>query len=153
MNSESKNKHELTPESASLLEALRGLIIQARQQVLRQVDSIQVHTYWQVGRHIVEFEQGGEVRAGYGKQLLANLAESLTKEFGKGFDERNLRNMRAFFQQFPNWNALRSELSWTHYRLFASVQRFAPWRRRQPHSGHFTLWQQRSFGGSLLGAA
>lgn len=121
MNSESKNKHELTPESASLLEALRGLIIQARQQVLRHVDSIQVHTYWQVGRHIVEFEQGGEVRAGYGKQLLANLAESLTKEFGKGFDERNLRNMRAFFQQFPNWNALRSELSWTHYRLLLRV--------------------------------
>ena len=56
------------------------------------------------------------------------MGETLTREFGKGFDERNLRNMRAFFQQFPNWNALRSELSWTHYRLLVRVD--APEARR-----------------------
>jgi DUF1016 N-terminal domain len=104
-----------------LLDALRGLIIQARQQALRSVDTIQVQTYWQIGRHIVEFEQGGQTRAAYGKRLLVELATALTGEFGKGFDERNLRNMRAFFQHFPNWNALRSELSWTHYRLLLRV--------------------------------
>jgi predicted nuclease of restriction endonuclease-like (RecB) superfamily len=109
-------------EPTALLEALRDLISQARQQVLRSVDVVQVQTYWQVGRHIVEFEQGGQNRAAYGKQLLNRLAQSLTLEFGKGFDERNLRNMRAFFQQFPNWNALRSELSWTHYRLLLRVE-------------------------------
>jgi predicted nuclease of restriction endonuclease-like (RecB) superfamily len=48
-------------------------------------------------------------------------AVALTAEFGKGFDERNLRNMRSFFQYFPNWNALRSNLSWTHYRLLLRV--------------------------------
>ena len=58
---------------------------------------------------------------GYGKALLATLADSLTREFGSGFDERNLRNMRAFFLQFPIRNALRSELSWTHYRLLLRV--------------------------------
>lgn len=105
----------------SLLAALRGLIVQARQQVLRSVDIVQVQTYWQIGKHIVEFEQGGQARAAYGKRLLAELAEALTGEFGKGFDERNLRNMRAFFQAFPNWNALRTELSWTHYRLLLRV--------------------------------
>jgi predicted nuclease of restriction endonuclease-like (RecB) superfamily len=109
---------ELPP---TLLDALRGLILQARQQVFRSVDTIQVQTYWQIGRHIVEFEQGGQARAGYGKRLLAELAAALTGEFGKGFDERNLRNMRSFFQYFPNWNALRSELSWTHYRLLLRV--------------------------------
>jgi predicted nuclease of restriction endonuclease-like (RecB) superfamily len=109
-------------EPTALLEALRDLISQARQQVLRSVDVVQVQTYWQIGRHIVEFEQGGQDRAAYGKQLLNRLAQSLTLEFGKGFDERNLRNMRAFFQQFPNWNALRSELSWTHYRLLLRVE-------------------------------
>jgi predicted nuclease of restriction endonuclease-like (RecB) superfamily len=109
---------ELPP---TLLDALRGLIIQARQQALRSVDTIQVQTYWQIGRHIVEFEQGGQARAAYGKRLLAELAAVLTGEFGKGFDERNLRNMRAFFQYFPNWNAVRSELSWTHYRLLLRV--------------------------------
>jgi len=104
-----------------LLDALRDLITQARRQVLRSVDVVQVQTYWGIGRHIVEFEQGGQNRAAYGKQLLSHLAASLTREFGKGFDERNLRNMRAFFQHFPNWNAVRSELSWTHYRLLLRV--------------------------------
>ena len=108
-------------DSTSLVNTLRDLIRQARQQVLRSVDIIQVQTYWQIGRHIVEFEQDGQARADYGKRLLANLADALTQEFGKGFDERNLRNMRAFFQCFPNWNAVRSELSWTHYRLLLRV--------------------------------
>lgn len=111
-----------------LLDALRGLILQARQKVLSAAHTAQVRTYWEIGRHIVEFEQGGDARAAYGKALLATLADSLTREFGKGFDERNLRNMRAFFQNFPNWNALRSELSWTHYRLLLRVD--APVARR-----------------------
>lgn len=106
----------------ALLGRLRGIIQQARQQALRTVDIVQVRTCWEMGRHIVEFEQGGAARAKYGAQLLSRLAEKLTAEFGKGFDERNLRNMRAFFQTFPNWNALRSELSWTHYRLLLSVE-------------------------------
>ncbi|SFJ84667.1 Predicted nuclease of restriction endonuclease-like (RecB) superfamily, DUF1016 family [Desulfomicrobium apsheronum] len=110
-----------TADSTSLVNTLRDLIRQSRQQVLRSVDTIQVQTYWQIGRHIVEFEQGGQARANYGKRLLSNLADALTQEFGKGFDERNLRNMRAFFQCFPNWNAVRSELSWTHYRLLLRV--------------------------------
>jgi len=112
------NPNAVPPE---LLETLRGLISQTRQQLLRSVDVAQVQTYWGIGRHIVEFEQGGQNRATYGKQLLSRLAESLTHEFGKGFDERNLRNMRAFFQHFPNWNAVRSKLSWTHYRLLMRV--------------------------------
>lgn len=106
-----------------LLAELAGLIRQARQQAVRAVDAIQVQTCWEVGRHIVEFEQGGQARATYGKKLLANLANGLTVEFGKGFDERNLRHMRAFYQAFPIWNALRSELSWTHYRTLLKVDR------------------------------
>lgn len=111
------NSADLMP----LMGQLRQLIADARQQALRAVDVIQVQTCWQIGRHIVEFEQGGEARAAYGKRLLPMLAEQLTREFGKGFDERNLRHMRAFFQCFPIWNAVRSELSWTHYRLLTRV--------------------------------
>ena len=88
---------------------------------MRSVDTIQVQTYWQIGRHIVEFEQGGQVRAAYGKRLLAELATVLTKEFGKGFDASNLRYMRLFYQAFPNWGAVRSELNWIHYRLLLRV--------------------------------
>ncbi len=105
----------------ALLDTLRGLISEARQQALRRVDSIQVRTYWRIGRHIVEFEQGGQARAAYGKQLLPQLAQALSREFGKGFDASNLRNMRLFFRAFPNCDALRHELSWTHYRLLLRV--------------------------------
>jgi predicted nuclease of restriction endonuclease-like (RecB) superfamily len=110
-----------TPPLTGLLNALRELIQQGRQHALRAVDRVQVQTCWEIGRHIVEFEQGGEARAAYGKKLLPRLAESLTREFGKGFDDRNLRNMRAFYQAFPIWHAVRTELSWTHYRTLLRV--------------------------------
>ena len=109
------------PPIASLLDELRDLIVRGRQQILRAVDMVQVQTCWEIGRHIVEFEQGGEVRAAYGKRLLPRLAESLTREFGKGFDVSNLRYMRLFYQAFPKRDALRHELSWTHYRVLLRV--------------------------------
>ncbi|WP_137936503.1 PDDEXK nuclease domain-containing protein [Chitinivorax sp. B] len=111
------------PDSApaELLAALRSLIGEARQQVLRQVDVVQVQTYWQIGRHIVEFEQGGEKRAAYGQRLLPQLGLALSQEFGKGFDATNLRHMRGFYLAFPICDALRRELSWTHYRLLLRV--------------------------------
>ena len=104
-----------------MLEALRSLIVDSRMQVARAVDTVQVQTCWHVGRHIIEFEQGGEARADYGKGLLVALASELTRDFGKGFDASNLRYMRLFYQAFPNCDALRHELSWTHYRLLQRV--------------------------------
>jgi len=106
----------------ALLRSLHGLIQEARQQVLRSVDAVQVRTCWEIGRHIVEFEQGGTGRAEYGKRLLEVLARDLTAEFGKGFDASNLRYMRLFYQAFPIRDALRHELSWTHYRLLLRVE-------------------------------
>jgi predicted nuclease of restriction endonuclease-like (RecB) superfamily len=110
-----------TPELQILLVNLGALIRQARQRAVRAVDSIQVQTCWELGRHIVEFEQAGAARAGYRQRLLQQLSKALTSEFGKGFDERNLRHMRSFYQAFPNWNAVRTELSWTHYRTLLRV--------------------------------
>lgn len=109
------------PLITSLLGNLGELIRQARHKVLRAVDTVQVQTCWQIGRHIVEFEQEGARRAGYGKQLLSTLAEALTAEFGRGFDASNLRYMRLFYQAFPIRDALRHELSWTHYRRLLRV--------------------------------
>lgn len=113
--------HTQAPQLASLLGNLGELIRDARQKVLRAVDTVQVQTCWQIGRHIVEFEQEGARRAEYGKQLLSKLAKSLTEEFGKGFDASNLRYMRLFYQAFPIRDALRHELSWTHYRRLLRV--------------------------------
>lgn len=104
-----------------MLAELAELIRQARQQALRAVDTLQVQTCWEIGRHIVEFEQGGEARAAYGKKLLPTLAKVLTAEFGKGFDATNLRHMRGFFLAFPIRDALRRELSWTHYRTLLKL--------------------------------
>lgn len=104
-----------------MLQALRTLIQQGRHQALRAVDMVQVQTCWEIGRHIVEFEQGGESRAVYGQQLLPRLAEALTREFGKGFEASNLRYMRLFYNAFPIRDALRHELSWTHYRHLLRV--------------------------------
>ncbi|WPN30433.1 PDDEXK nuclease domain-containing protein [Pseudomonas sp. P5_109] len=109
------------PYLASLLGNLGKLIHQARQKVLRAVDTVQVQTCWQIGRHIVEFEQNGARRARYGKELPLTLANVLTAEFGKGFDASNLLYMRLFYQAFPIRDALRHELSWTHYRRLLRV--------------------------------
>lgn len=105
-----------------LIDSLGELIRQSRRQALRAVDTLQVQTCWQIGRHIVEFEQGGAERAAYGKRLLPELAKVLSAEFGKGFDATNLRHMRGFFLSFEKCDALRRELSWTHYRLLLRVE-------------------------------
>jgi len=81
-----------------------------------------VDAYWQVGREIVEDEQGGRGRADYGKRILEGLSARLTGEFGKGYDPSNLRNMRSFFLTYPIRDAVRHELSWTHYRLLLRVE-------------------------------
>jgi hypothetical protein len=69
----------------------------------------------------VEDEQQGNAKASYGKSVLKTLAHQLTTEFGAGFDDSNLRNMRQFYLAFPIRDALRHELSWTHYRLICRV--------------------------------
>jgi DUF1016 N-terminal domain len=106
----------------SLYEQVAAVILAARSRVRSAVNQEMVLTYWQVGRLIVEDEQAGEAKAAYGKAVLEGLAARLTGDFGKGFDARNLRNMRQFYLTFPIWNALRTELSWTHYRLLLKVE-------------------------------
>lgn len=74
-------------------------------------------TYWQIGKRIVEEEQGGRQRAEYGKALLKGLSQELTKEFGKGFSVDNLKNMRRFFLAFQKSETVspKFKLSWSHY--------------------------------------
>ncbi|MBV2234701.1 MAG: hypothetical protein KUL75_04055 [Sterolibacterium sp.] len=108
------------------LETLAGqiasVIEQARSHVRQSVNSAMVASYWEIGRLIVEHEQQGSARAAYGQQQLAVLSARLTTLLGKGFDERNLRNMRLFLLSFPIRNAVRTELSWTHYRTLLRVE-------------------------------
>lgn len=113
--------NQIAPQNP-LLQAIRELVQQARQQVARSVNSAMVQTYWHIGRLIVEDEQQGEARAEYGAQQLEQLSTRLTEEFGKGFDVTNLRSMRRFYQAFPIRDAVRPELSWTHYRYLIRLE-------------------------------
>ena len=105
-----------------LLDAIRKVLHQARGQLQKTVNHAMVQAYWQVGCLIVEQEQQGEQRAAYGKQQLLNLSKNLQAEFGKGFDVSNLRNMRKFYLAFPIQDAVRPELSWTHYRRLIRLE-------------------------------
>ena len=110
------------PQKTVLVESIRQLVVEARAQVYRTSNSILLQMYWHIGKLIVEDEQQGEARAVFGKSTLKKLSTQLSLEFGKGFDESNLRNIRQFYLAFSIRDALRHELSWTHYRLLSRIE-------------------------------
>lgn len=108
-------------ELTRLVEPIAQIIEQARAEVRYAVNQAMVQSYWQIGKIIVEQEQQGQERAEYGTQQLKQLSNALTERLGKGFDVTNLRNMRRFYVVFPIRDAVRPELSWTHYRTLIRV--------------------------------
>jgi predicted nuclease of restriction endonuclease-like (RecB) superfamily len=146
-----------------LYREIRAVLEQARAGAYRAVNAAMVQAYWHVGRLIVEHEQGGAKRAAYGEAVLDDLSRRLTADFGRGFDPSNLRYMRLFFQKFPNRDALRhelkpankrnptysgpptlrTELSWTHYRLLLGVEddRAREWYMQEAADQHWSTRQ------------
>ncbi|MEW6552094.1 MAG: PDDEXK nuclease domain-containing protein [Campylobacterota bacterium] len=96
---------------------IKSLLQSARNRVYQTINATMTQTYYEIGKRIVEEEQGGESRAEYGKALLKNLSVELIKEFGKGFSVDNLENMRKFYLSFSNSETLsrKFNLSWSHY--------------------------------------
>ena len=86
--------------SDGIYSEIRKTILKARHHVYTAVNSAMVQTYWNIGRIIVEHEQGGEARAEYGRELIKELSKRLTAEFGKGFTSTNLKYMRQFYLSF-----------------------------------------------------
>ncbi len=78
-----------------------ALLESARRVAARSINALMTATYWEIGRRIVEFEQGGQDRAAYGQALLKRLSADLSTRFGRGFSERNLEQMRSFYQEWP----------------------------------------------------
>lgn len=107
--------------SDKLAAQIEQIIRDARQTAYRAVNFTMVLAYWNIGRLIVEDELHWQ-RADYGKAVLKDLSMRLTKDFGKGFDESNLRYMRLFYKNFPICDTLRHVLSWSHYRRLISVE-------------------------------
>jgi predicted nuclease of restriction endonuclease-like (RecB) superfamily len=100
---------------------IRDLLHAGRKTAYSSVNTVMVKTYWQIGRRIVEQEQHGKARAEYGEQLIVRLSRYLMDCFGKGFSVANLKNIRQFYQIFPNFNELATQcvanLGWSHLRL------------------------------------
>ncbi|MDR2938511.1 MAG: PDDEXK nuclease domain-containing protein [Prevotellaceae bacterium] len=99
---------------------IKEILTTARVKAYSAVNFAMVEAYWLIGKQIVDAQAGNE-RAEYGAQLLKYLSEQLTHDFGKGFDESNLRLIRQFHLTFRNCDALRHELSWSHYRKIMKV--------------------------------
>jgi predicted nuclease of restriction endonuclease-like (RecB) superfamily len=100
---------------------VREILTSARGRAWQAVNATMVEAYWEIGRVIIEEEQAGKGRADYGKRVVDGLSERLRAEFGKGYDRSNVFHMRAFFLAYPKVDALRRQLSWTHYRLLLRV--------------------------------
>ena len=100
---------------------IKRLMENARTDVAKQVNNILLKTYWEIGRIIVEDEQGHSDRAEYGKSLIADLSKKLTKEYGKGFSKSNLFYMRSFYLTYPIFQTLSGKLSWSHYLELLSI--------------------------------
>ena len=113
--------NQITKQPEESYKIIRNSVLTAQSKVYTAVNSAMVQAYWEIGQEIHK-ACGENDRAEYGKKLLEYLSEHLTKEFGKGFTVANLKNMRQFYLTFPNGYALRSELSWTHYRLLMRVE-------------------------------
>jgi predicted nuclease of restriction endonuclease-like (RecB) superfamily len=98
-----------------LVSQIGALLAKGREQAGRAVNTILVQTYWQIGRHIVEFEQGGQLKAEYGSELLDRLSQDLTIRFGRGFSRSNLVYIRKLYLTFPISETLSHQLTWSHY--------------------------------------
>ncbi|REC44594.1 PDDEXK nuclease domain-containing protein [Chryseobacterium pennipullorum] len=97
-----------------LLDSIGSAIEVARQNAVKAVNTELVKANWEIGRHIVEYEQHGEERAEYGSNLLATLSKDLRQRYGKGFGRRNILDMRRFYLTYQKWQAVPAKLSWTH---------------------------------------
>ncbi|MHB0867730.1 MAG: DUF1016 N-terminal domain-containing protein [Thermoleophilia bacterium] len=126
------NDSGLETKVDSLYQAISEIVEDARKTVYRATNQAMVKAYWEIGRVIVEEEQHGERRAEYGKALIVGISTRLTQNFGRGFSERNLEQMRRFFLEFGNLQAvpaksqipqtLSAELSWSHYCLLMRIK-------------------------------
>ena len=106
----------------TLYDDIRAIIINTRNTIYKAVNTGILEANWKIGRRIVEEEQAGASRAEYGQRVINDLAEKLSVEFRRGFDARELRRYRQFYLLFPKWDALRPELTWTHYRTLIRVE-------------------------------
>lgn len=107
--------------SQNLIHEIKSLIAKAKEGAIRSVDHHRTVMYWHIGERIFNEEQQGKDRADYGNYLIKYLSEQLLPEFGSGFSHRQLHRYRQFYRMFPIVSTLRTQLSWSHYKLLLSI--------------------------------
>src|SRR5690554_3818554 len=114
---------QISKNSEDFFEKISALLKKARKKALYSVNQTMVYTYYEIGKTIVEEEQKGQKRAEYGKHILKELSHKLTTEFGKGFSQRNLEQMRQFYLTYSKAQTLSAEfkLSWSHYLMLMRI--------------------------------
>ena len=107
-----------------IYQEIHDLLHKARQDIISNVNYTMTKTYFLIGKRIVEEEQDGNKRAEYGKKLMKTLSEKLTKEFGRGFSQRNLEQMRTFYLRYSISQTVSAEfkLSWSHYLILMRIE-------------------------------
>ena len=106
---------------SGVINEIKEVLVSARTNVARQVNSELLTAYWNIGRIICEYEQSEPERADYGKRTIKELSRALTQEFGKGFSRSNLQNMRQLYLAYPKCQTLSGNLSWSHYCELLSI--------------------------------
>lgn len=97
-----------------LIDNISTTINDARRKVASHINATMTQTYWQIGKYIVEYEQGGQAKVAYGTSTLTELSRQLTLRFGRGFSRPNLVNMRKFYLLYPNCQTVSDILNWSH---------------------------------------
>lgn len=104
-----------------LIKSIGVAIHDAKSNTLKLINTELVKVNWQIGKYIVEFEQGGKTRAEYGSDLIDQISKDLKHEFGTGFSRRNVLDMRRFYLCFPIWQTVSAKLSWSHFTLLLAI--------------------------------
>ena len=115
------SKNNAPPDYQHLLVKISDTYVSGQVKATQAVNTQLLETYWQIGQHIVEFEQGGNTRAEYGKALISNLAKDLSLLHGKGFSASNVKRFRQFYLAYPIGATVSHQLSWSHVVEFLKI--------------------------------
>ena len=121
MNSLRSDEKSMSRALSGVINEIKEVLVSARTNVARQVNSELLTAYWNIGRIICEYEQSDPERADYGKRTIKELSRTLTQEFGKGFSVSNIQFMRRFYQAYPIQQTVSVKLSWSHYCELLSI--------------------------------
>ncbi len=117
-----KNNENEIIDIEDIYKDIKEKIITARSKMLKHIDTTMTEVYWHVGKITSELFDNATDKS-YGKKIVESLSNKLTKEFGNGFSSVSIRRMRRFYEFYPIWSAVPTELSWSHFQELIRIER------------------------------